>query len=127
MNIYKNSFTVWTLNGKQVDKDTPGAVKEVRETARWYGRIKDANGKWKAVPLYTDKAASLAKFADLIRQQERGEVGLNEMDELRQRQVERLEHCLTLLAPKIEQGDTRALLIAVKANAEINRLHGLYL
>lgn len=76
MNIRKQTYTVWIKDGQAYSRPIDGAVREVRETECYYGRIKDATGKWKWHKLYTDKAASLAKLADLIRQQERGEVGL---------------------------------------------------
>jgi predicted transcriptional regulator len=48
-------------------------------------------------------------------------------EELRQLQVARLEHCLSVLAPQINAGDVKAVLAAVKIIQETNKLLGLYL
>jgi integrase len=61
--------------GRRVPKGTPGAKKVRERSTVWYGQFK-ADGKWKRVPLFTDKEASRQRLADLIKGHERGEVGL---------------------------------------------------
>ena len=56
-------------------KGTPGAKKVKERSTVWYGQYK-VNGKWKRVPLYTDKQASDVRLAELVKAEERGEVGL---------------------------------------------------
>ncbi len=63
-------------DGKIVPRDTPGARKVKERSERWYGQVKDANGKWKRVPLFTDKTASLAELGKLVTAIERGEAGM---------------------------------------------------
>jgi integrase len=61
--------------GNRVSKGTKGA-KAVREkSAKWYGTWYE-NGKQVKVPLSTDRDASLALLADLMRQKERERAGL---------------------------------------------------
>lgn len=62
--------------GKRVPKGTPGARKRKERSTVWYGQHKDENGRWKRVPLYTDKEASRQRLAELVKGVERGEVGL---------------------------------------------------
>lgn len=61
--------------GHRVPKGTPGAKKVKERSTGWYGQYK-VKGKWKRVPLYTDKQASNVRLAELVKQEERGEVGL---------------------------------------------------
>jgi integrase len=58
-----------------VDKETPGARKVKERSSVWYGQYK-VQGRWTRTPLFTDKAASAARLAELVRAEERGEVGL---------------------------------------------------
>src|SRR5215831_18897718 len=61
--------------GRRVPKGTPGA-KKVRERSNvWYGQYK-VKGRWTRVPLFTDKQASSVRLSELVKAQERGEVGL---------------------------------------------------
>jgi hypothetical protein len=61
--------------GRRVPKGTPGAKKVRERSTVWYAQYK-VGRKWKRVPLYTDKQASTVGLAELVRAQERGEVGL---------------------------------------------------
>jgi hypothetical protein len=61
--------------GRRVPKGTPGAKKVRERSTVWYGQYKK-DGKWKREPLYTDKQASAVRLAELVKAQERGEVGL---------------------------------------------------
>jgi integrase len=61
--------------GRRVPKGTPGA-KRVRERSNvWYVQHK-VDGKYKRVPAFTDKEASYVRLAELVKEVERGEVGL---------------------------------------------------
>src|SRR5262245_485335 len=73
-------FKVWTIRyvdkaGHRVPKGTPGAKKLKERSKVWYGQDK-VNGRWKREPLYTDKQASSVRLAELVKAEERGEVGL---------------------------------------------------
>lgn len=62
-------------HGNRVPKGTKGA-KPVREkSAKWYGAWQE-NGKQVKRPLSTDRDASLAMLADILRQKEREKAGL---------------------------------------------------
>lgn len=62
--------------GRQVPKNTPGARKVKRRTAKWYGQYKDADGHLQRGPLSTDKTTALQMLADLERDVEHKKVGL---------------------------------------------------
>lgn len=62
-------------DGTRVPKGTPGAIKVKERSTVWYGQYKVA-GKWKRVPLYTDKQASNVRLGELVKAHERGEVGM---------------------------------------------------
>ncbi len=61
--------------GKQVPKGTKGARKVKEESAKWYCCYREGKRQVR-IPLATDKAASQALMADLLRQKERGRAGL---------------------------------------------------
>jgi hypothetical protein len=63
-------------DGKRVPKGTPGARKVKERSPNWYAQVKDATGRWKRVPLFTDKVASQVKMAEIVANYERGEAGL---------------------------------------------------
>jgi len=74
--LFKHLSTVWVnTDGNRVAAGTPGATAQKIESRKWYARIK-VNGKWKKVPLSTDKRAALKKLADMTTRIERGTVGL---------------------------------------------------
>jgi hypothetical protein len=50
MDMFKKSVITWKLDGRRVPAKTPGAVKVVTETEKWYGKL---NGDH--VPLAADK------------------------------------------------------------------------
>src|SRR5262245_60442174 len=62
-------------HGRRVKKGTPGAKKVRERSSVWYGQLKEG-GRYRRVPLYTDKTASSVKLAELVKGVERGEVGL---------------------------------------------------
>jgi integrase len=61
--------------GRRVPKGLPGAKKVRERSTVWYGQIK-VNGKYKRVPLFSDKEASRVRLAEMVKDVERGEVGL---------------------------------------------------
>jgi integrase len=61
--------------GHRVPKGTPGAKKIKERSTVWYGQYKEA-GKWKRIPLYTDKGASGVRLAELVKGIERGDAGM---------------------------------------------------
>lgn len=85
-------------DGHRVPKGTPGAKKIKERSTVWYGQYKE-NGKWKRVPLYTDKGASSVRLAELVKGVERGDVGMvNPHKEAMQAEIERhVEDYLTHL------------------------------
>src|SRR5262245_11123460 len=84
---------IWTTRyvdtqGRRVSKSTSGAKKVKERSTVWYGQYK-VNGKWKRVPLFTDKKASSVRLAELVKAEERGEVGLvNPHKESLQREID---------------------------------------
>lgn len=74
----KTTYYVLPSNPKQkVPKSTPGAQKKTVVSKKWY-IVHKVNGKVCRVPAYTDKQASQAKLADLLRAKERGEAKLTD-------------------------------------------------
>ena len=67
-------------SGKRCKKH-PDASKKVEISKKWYGRVK-IKGKWKSHSLYTDKQASQQLLAQIVRETERGEVGLTRENRL---------------------------------------------
>ena len=47
-----------TPEGRRCDADTPGAIKRVEESRKYYGLVPQPNGKRKPVPLCPDLARS---------------------------------------------------------------------
>jgi integrase len=74
----KQQYTEWhDAAGRRVKPGTPGAKKVHRESSRWYAFWR-VGGRVKRAPLATDKAASKAMLAELIRNLERGLAGLTD-------------------------------------------------
>jgi integrase len=76
--VFKHVTVHWTDGaGKRVAANTPGAKPHKVKSKEWYGRIKNAAGKWLRINLKkTDKRAAEEALAKMIRRRERGEVGL---------------------------------------------------
>ena len=61
-------------DGRRVPKETPNAKKIKKKTKNWYGQYKDLQtGKFKRIPLYTDKEASRARLTKIVAAVARGE------------------------------------------------------
>ena len=73
--LYQPKVTRWVLDGKRVPPGTPGAVKQTTAGSKWYAR---GHPFPKPVPLSTDRAAAQVMLAELLRDHERGEVGLRD-------------------------------------------------
>jgi len=67
-------------NGKRCKKH-PDAIKKVEISKKWWGQVK-IKGKWKRHSLYTDKQASQQLLAQIVKETERGEVGLTKENRL---------------------------------------------
>ncbi len=63
--VFKRKFKK-TVNGKTV----------VKKTSKYYGLVKDSNGKWQRVPLTTDKTASGQLLLALVKKASQREGGL---------------------------------------------------
>jgi integrase len=75
--VFKNSFVVWVLDGKRVKPGTPGAVQVRMESSKWYGKFKDSEtGRWQAVPLSRDKGVAKRMLAKLIAEGDAARAGL---------------------------------------------------
>ena len=75
--LFKKSVVRYVdQDGKRVAKDSPGAGKTTERSTKWYGKYRDGNGIVRVVPLYTDKAASRSRLAELVRRSDRKESGL---------------------------------------------------
>jgi integrase len=61
--------------GRRVPKGTPGAKTKRERSSVWYGQYK-VKGRWMRTPLFTDKQASNVRLQELVKAEERGEVGL---------------------------------------------------
>src|SRR5262245_9584038 len=72
---------VWVVRyldgqGRRVPKESPGAQPVKQMSKKWYGQLRDADGKRRRVPLCADKAAALQMLAALERDVARNKVGL---------------------------------------------------
>jgi integrase len=78
-NLMKLTFTRYVdAQGRRVSKDTPGA-KVVREkSSKWFGQYTDAEGQRRRVPLSSNKVVAQQMLAELIRDIERGKVGITD-------------------------------------------------
>ncbi len=65
-----------TPDGKRVTKDTPGAVKVVTKSAKWYGRYTDGAGVQHRVPLSEDKTVARRMLAKLAGDSQLAGVGI---------------------------------------------------
>jgi integrase len=74
--LHKMVYTLWIdSQGRKVSAGTPGAKRVTRKSAKWYACWKEGT-KQVRVPLATDKSASQAMLADLLRNKERGKAGV---------------------------------------------------
>jgi integrase len=67
-----------TPDGKRVTSTTPGAVRTVEKSKKWYGRYTDANGKTIRVPLSESKETARRMLNKIAGDAELGSVGLND-------------------------------------------------
>jgi hypothetical protein len=67
-----------TPDGKRVTKDTPGAVRTVTESKKYYGRYTDANGKTQRVPLSESKETARRMLNRIVGEAELGSVGIGD-------------------------------------------------
>ena len=74
--LHKMVYTQWVDQaGKKVPAGTPGAKRVKRKSAKWYACWYEGK-KQVRVPLATDKSASQAMLADLLRNKERALAGV---------------------------------------------------
>jgi integrase len=83
--LIKITRTRYYLGGKEVSPGTPGAEKVTERSPFWYA-YRRHNGRQEKVKLYTDKAASQKRLAELNTRAERGEV---EMTDPRKKHLDR--------------------------------------
>jgi len=77
--VFKPTFTRYVdPGGKRVSRDTPGARKVREKATKWYGQYTDADDKLTKTPLSPDKVAARQMLANLVREAERGKVGLTD-------------------------------------------------
>jgi integrase len=67
-----------TPGGERVTSTTPGAVRTVEVSKKWYGRYADANGKTARVPLSESKEIARKMLAKLAGDAQMGSVGLGD-------------------------------------------------
>ena len=81
MSVFKiQTIRYFDKKGKRVKKK-PDAIKKVEMSSKWYGQVK-MKGKWKRHSLYKDKQSSEQRLAQLVKETERGEVGLTKENKL---------------------------------------------
>lgn len=73
--IKKKTIIRYTLDGKRVPKDTPGAIKTRHESKNWYGKYRDANNQLREASLCSDKTMANRQLADILRLVEREKIG----------------------------------------------------
>src|SRR5947207_2240038 len=67
-----------TPDGQRVTKDTPGVVRAVEVSKKWYGRYTDANGKTVRVPLSESKETARRMLNKIAGDAELGSVGISD-------------------------------------------------
>jgi integrase len=67
-----------TPSGERVTKDTPGAVKEVSKSKKWYGRYTDGAGRQQRVPLSESKETARRMLAKLAGDAQLAGVGIED-------------------------------------------------
>ncbi len=76
-NLFKHRSVRWIDNdGRRVSSNTPGAVKKIEKSKKWWGKFRDSTGEIRKVPLCKDKQSSEQALAELERKEERRKVGL---------------------------------------------------
>ena len=60
MGVYRKKTVRWSLSGKRVAPHTSGAKRVVIPSKRFYGTLRDADGKRRQIPLSEDKNAAKA-------------------------------------------------------------------
>lgn len=74
--LQKITYIRWVdAQGRRVSRTTPGAIRVFEKSSKWYACWNE-NGKQVRIPLATDKTASQAMFADLLRTRDRKAAGL---------------------------------------------------
>jgi integrase len=96
---------IWVKDGKRVKPGTPGAEKVSKESAKWYGKVKDAEtGRWRNVPLSRDKGVAKRILAKLLAAEDAERAGLvNPLDAFKGDAVR--DYLPPFLAYMAEQGD----------------------
>jgi integrase/recombinase XerC len=86
--LFMPKVTRYYLDGKQVSKDTPGAVKvrEESKSGKWYGRYKNAEGRAQEVILCRDEKSARVMVNELETRAQQLSTGvIDRFDEYRQR------------------------------------------
>jgi integrase len=84
--LYKPSIVTYRLpdgnyrtpDGKRVTRDTPGAIKEVTKSKKWYGRYTDGAGRPQRVPLSESKDTARRMLAKLAGDAQLAGVGIED-------------------------------------------------
>ncbi len=91
MNVYRKNTVRWELNGKRVPPKTIGARRVVIPSKRFYGTLRDIDGKRRQIPLSEDKNASKALIRRLQTEADhKRAVGIDRHAEERQRPLKEL-------------------------------------
>lgn len=131
--IIKLWYTEWRdKSGTRVKPGTPGAKKVRFRSAKWYGCWKEGE-KQVRVPLATDKAASQAMLADLLRTKDRTAARLIDpfQPHLDRAALEHMEEYLTSIrqSGKVKDGkyfvEKRRILNTILARAGVKALRDL--
>lgn len=86
MSVWKKQSVKWLSLGKQVPSGTAGATKKTIESKRFYGTVRQADGRSKQVPLFKDKDQSIRLLVQLQAQEDRDrELGITKGDRERLR------------------------------------------
>jgi hypothetical protein len=89
-------------NGKRVTKKTPGALRSVTHSKKWYGRFADGSGSVVRVPLSESKDVARRMLAKLVGDAQLARVGIVDpfADDRRRPILEHLEDFRRYLAGK---------------------------
>jgi integrase len=74
--LFKPVIIRYILDGKRVNKDTPGARPKKCKSSKWYGQYADANGQTQRVPLSMNKTVAQQMLAALVNKNENAKIGV---------------------------------------------------
>src|ERR1700756_2861857 len=113
----KQLVRFYTPEGQRCEKTTPGAVKQVVDSRKYYGFVVQANGKRRQVPLRPDLASSKKLLNKLLADSTLRQHGMADPYEAHQRRP-LSKHLMDFRAALSAKGNTQAYVDLVLARLQ---------